>query len=128
MINRAFTRIEEGEIHYRYSGSDSDEVVYMIHSSPASSVILIPLIEQMSTSFKVFAPDTLGFGDSVAPREEWPSAGDYADSVIRVMDSLDIESCHFFGSHTGAHIASEVAIKYPDRVKKLVLDIMGKLT
>ena len=122
IINRAFTRIEEGEIHYRYSGSDSDEVVYMIHSSPASSVILIPLIEQMSTSFKVFAPDTLGFGDSVAPREEWPSAGDYADSVIRVMDSLDIESCHFFGSHTGAHIASEVAIKYPDRVKKLVLD------
>ena len=122
IINRAFTRIEEGEIHYRYSGSDSDEVVYMIHSSPASSVILIPLIAQMPTSFKVFAPDTLGFGDSVAPREEWPSAGDYADSVIRVMDSLDIESCHFFGSHTGAHIASEVAIKYPDRVKKLVLD------
>ena len=38
------------------------------------------------------------------------------------MDSLEIESCYFFGSHTGAHIASEVAIKHPDRVKKLVLD------
>ena len=121
-INRAFTRIEEGEIHYRYAGSDSDEILYMIHSSPASSVILLPLIEQMSSSFKVIAPDTLGFGDSVVPTEEWPSAGDYADSVIRVMDSLEIESCHFFGSHTGAHIASEVAIKHPDRVKKLVLD------
>ena len=67
------------------------------------------LIEEMSSSFKVIAPDTLGFGDSVATTE-WPSAGDYADSVIRVMDSLEIESCHFFGSHTGAHIASEVAI------------------
>ena len=121
-INRAFTRIEEGEIHYRYAGSDSNEMVYMIHSSPASSVILIPLIEKLSSTFNVIAPDTLGFGDSVAPREDWPSAGDYADSVIRVMDSLDIESCHFFGSHTGAHIASEVAIKHPDRVKKLVLD------
>jgi len=44
-INRAFTRIEEGEIHYRYAGSDSDEILYMIHSSPASSVILLPLIE-----------------------------------------------------------------------------------
>lgn len=121
-INRAFTRIDEGEIHYRYAGNDSDETVYMIHSSPASSVILIPMIEKLSASFKVIAPDTLGFGDSVAPTQEWPSAGDYADSVIRVMDSLEIESCHFFGSHTGAHIASEVAIKYPDRVKKLVLD------
>ena len=54
-INRAFTRIEEGEIHYRYAESDSDEVLYMIHSSPASSVILLPLIEQMSSSFKVIA-------------------------------------------------------------------------
>ena len=121
-INRAFTRIKEGEIHYRYAGADTDEILYMIHSSPASSVILLPLISQMSSSFKVIAPDTLGFGDSVVPTEEWPSAGDYADSVIRVMDSLEIESCHFFGSHTGAHIASEVAIKHPDRVKKLVLD------
>ena len=121
-INRAFTRIKEGEIHYRYAGADSDEILYMIHSSPASSVILLPLIEQMSSSFKVIAPDTLGFGDSVVPTEDWPSAGDYADSVIRVMDSLGIESCHFFGSHTGAHIASEVAIKHPDRVRKLVLD------
>ena len=121
-INRSFTRIKEGEIHYRYAGADSDEILYMIHSSPASSVILLPLIEQMSSSFKVIAPDTLGFGDSVVPTEDWPSAGDYADSVIRVMDSLGIESCHFFGSHTGAHIASEVAIKHPDRVRKLVLD------
>ena len=43
-INRAFTRIEEGEIHYRYSGNESNETIYMIHSSPASSVILLPLM------------------------------------------------------------------------------------
>ena len=71
-INRAFTRIEEGEIHYRYAGSDSNEMMYMIHSSPASSVILIPLIEKLASTFNVIAPDTLGFGDSVAPRKDWP--------------------------------------------------------
>ena len=32
-INRAFTRIKEGEIHYRYAGADTDEILYMIHSS-----------------------------------------------------------------------------------------------
>ena len=127
-IQRAFTTIEEGEIHYRHAGNDLDETVYMIHSSPASSIILIPMIKELSLSFKVIAPDTLGFGDSIAPTQEIPSAVDYAESVIRVLDQLEIDRCYFYGSHTGAHIATEVAINFPDRVKKLVLDGIAMFT
>ena len=127
-INRAFTRIEEGEIHYRYSGNESNETIYMIHSSPASSVILLPLMGELNAHFHTIAPDTLGFGDSAPPDHDLPSSVDYAESVIRVMDRLEIDQCYFYGSHTGAHIATEVAINFPDRVKKLVLDGIAMLS
>ena len=127
-INRAFTRIEEGEIHYRYSGNESNETIYMIHSSPASSVILLPLMGELNAHFHTIAPDTLGFGDSAPPDHDHPSSVNYAESVIRVMDQLEIDQCYFYGSHTGAHIATEVAINFPDRVKKLVLDGIAMFT
>ena len=94
-INRAFTRIEEGEIHYRYSGNESNETIYMIHSSPASSVILLPLMGELNTHFHAIAPDTLGFGDSAPPDHDLPSSVDYAESVIRVMNRLNLKKTVF---------------------------------
>lgn len=74
---------------------------------------------------RVIAPDTLGFGDSPAPTQDVPNAEDYADSVIRIMDALNVEACDVYGSHTGAHITCEVAIRHPDRVRRLVFDGIG---
>ncbi len=128
VIDRAFVRIKEGLVHYRTAGQDSaggPAPLYMIHASPASSLNLSPLITELSASRRVVAPDTLGFGDSVAPTQDVPNADDYADSAARVMDALDLEQCDVYGSHTGAHIACELAIHHPDRVRRVVIDGIG---
>ena len=127
-IDRAFVRIKEGQVHYRTCGPCADNknlTLYMIHASPAASNNLVPLIGELGASRRIIAPDTLGFGDSPPPTQEVPNAEDYAESVIRVMDALGLETCDVFGSHTGAHIACELAILYPDRVRRLVFDGIG---
>lgn len=82
-------------------------------------------MEKLGETRQVFAPDTLGFGDSPGPVQDVPNAEDYAESVVRIMDALSLDACDVYGSHTGAHIACELAIRYPDRVRRLVFDGIG---
>lgn len=127
-VDRAFVRLSEGQVHYRTCGPKSkvDTLpLYMIHASPSSSLNLVPLMTELGQTRRVIAPDTLGFGDSPPPAQDSPEAADYAESVVRIMDALDLETCDLYGSHTGAHIACEVAIRYPDRVRRLVFDGIG---
>ena len=127
-VDRAFTRIAEGQVHYRTCGDKSSgdrKPLYMIHASPSSSVNLVPIMEVLGETRRVIAPDTLGFGDSPPPTQDIPKADDYAESIVRVMDSLSLDQCDVYGSHTGAHIACEFAINYPDRVGRLVFDGIG---
>ncbi len=127
IVDRAFVRISEGQVHYRTCGVDTENALplYMIHASPSSSLNLVPLMTKLGETRRVIAPDTLGFGDSPPPTQDVPNADDYAESVVRVMDALSLETCDVYGSHTGAHIASELAIHYPDRVRRLVFDGIG---
>lgn len=131
-VDRAFVRIAEGQVHYRTCAPENTATspadqppLYMIHASPASSINLVPMMGELGKTRRVIAPDTLGFGDSPAPTQDSPEAEDYAESVVRVMDALGLETCDVFGSHTGAHIACELAIQHPDRVRRLVFDGIG---
>ena len=83
------------------------------------------LISALGDSRPVIAPDTLGNGDSVAPPVEQPDIAWYAETSLRVMDALGIERVDLYGSHTGAHIAVEMAIAAPQRVARIVLDGIG---
>lgn len=121
-IDRAFVRIREGQVHYRTAGAGSARPLWMIHASPASSTSLVPLARELARSRPVYAPDTPGNGDSEPLGLVQPEAADYADAAVRTMDVLGLDRVDLYGSHTGAHIATEIAIARPDRVGALVLD------
>ncbi|MFC7208558.1 alpha/beta fold hydrolase [Comamonas endophytica] len=48
-----------------------------------------------------------------------------ADAHLRALDALGIGRFDLYGTHTGASIASEIAIAQPQRVRALVLDGIG---
>jgi pimeloyl-ACP methyl ester carboxylesterase len=41
------------------------------------------------------------------------------------MDALELDRVDLYGSHTGAHIAVEMAIARPDRIRRVILDGIG---
>jgi pimeloyl-ACP methyl ester carboxylesterase len=128
-IERGFVSIREGQVHLRRSApppaATSALPLWMLHASPASSLSLVPLIRALGPSRAVIAPDTLGNGDSAPAAPAVPDAAYYADSSLRVMDALGIERADLYGSHTGAHIAVEMAIRRPDRFGRMILDGIG---
>ncbi len=124
-IRRGFVDVEEGQVHYRYAGLEhrgSRRPLVMLHPSPGSARLLEPLIGELGRSRAVYATDTLGNGDSSAPRGSQPEIADFADGHLRAIDALGIDRFDLYGSHTGGNIAIEIAIAHPDRVASLVLD------
>jgi pimeloyl-ACP methyl ester carboxylesterase len=128
-IGRAFVEIREGLVHYRTAAPALRTMprkkplpLLMIHAGPGSSLGLEPLMAVLGEHRKVIAPDTLGYGDSAAPDEPEPEIAYFADSVIRTLDALKIETVDFYGAHTGAHIGCEIALRYPQRVRRLIFD------
>jgi pimeloyl-ACP methyl ester carboxylesterase len=128
-IDRAFVRIADGLIHYRHgghaghAGRDSPQPpLWMMHAAPASSRSLEPLIGALAARRRVYAPDTPGYGDSVPLAAAAPEITDYADAMLRSLDALGLEVVDLYGFHTGAHIAIEMALAAPQRVRRVVLD------
>lgn len=123
-IDRAFTRIEEGQIHYRKAGTGAGgkPPVWMMHPSPTSSLSLMGLMQAIGDGVAMIAPDTPGNGDSAPLKLASPQIADYAEAHIRAIRSLGLEKVDLYGSHTGAHIAIEIAIQAPTLVRRVVLD------
>jgi pimeloyl-ACP methyl ester carboxylesterase len=129
-IDRGFVRISEGQVHYRrtWGAQPADAarlLLWMLHASPASSVSLVGLIAGFAPGRECIAPDTLGNGDSAAPAPPRPDAAYYADASLRVMSALGVGRVDLYGSHTGAHIAFEMAIQAPGRIRRVILDGIG---
>lgn len=120
-IRRGFVDLAHGQMHYRHAGT-SGEALLILHASPGSSRQQVRLIEDFAGQARVFAPDTPGNGDSVPLSDGEPTVAELAAAALSFLDTLKIERVRAYGSHTGAAIATELAIRAPDRVSALVLD------
>jgi pimeloyl-ACP methyl ester carboxylesterase len=123
-VRRGFVTIAEGQVHYREAGRGiaSAAPLVMFHPSPGSAKMLEPLIRHLGARRHVIGLDTLGNGDSAAPRDNAPPLAYFADAHVRALDALGIDRFDAYGSHTGANIACEIAIAHPTRVRRLILD------
>lgn len=71
---------------------------------------------------QVIAPDMLGHGDSISEDPaEVMSFDKSADDVIAILDHLGIEEANIGGLSMGSGIAVNIALRYPERVNKLIL-------
>lgn len=123
-VKRRFVSLDEGDVHVRTAGPTTGASVplVMFHASPGSSKQLEPLIEVMAATRPVIAPDTLGNGDSAPPAIGQPEIEYFADAHRRTLDAMGVACFDAYGTHTGANMAIELAIRYPLRVRRLILD------
>lgn len=119
-IRRRFVDVPGGVLHTRWSGGAGRPLV-MLHSSPTSSLILQSLYDRFAAIRPVITFDNPGNGDSTALEGE-PEISDLAEVMVHGLDALGVGEFDLYGSHTGAHMAIEVAIQQPERVKGVILD------
>lgn len=116
-MKRGYADTPEGQVHYTTDGQG--DPLILLHQTGSSRQYwrLMPLLAK---HYKVYAPDTLGSGNSdpLPPNVEIP---DLARNVVHFMDALGIPKAHIFGHHTGNKIGTELGAGWPQRVNRLIL-------
>jgi 3-oxoadipate enol-lactonase len=98
---------------------DGDPILF-VHGLGYDRLGWGPLPELLADDFRVITFDNRGVGDSDVPEGPYAVPQMAADAVA-VLDATGVESAHVFGASLGGFIAQELALSYPERVRKLVL-------
>jgi pimeloyl-ACP methyl ester carboxylesterase len=113
-------RVKAGNIHLYYMSHGKGEPLVFINGRHMCQKLLWRHIPVFAQEFRVITFDNRCSGRSDAP--DIPcTIVTMADDMARLLDAIGIESAHFCGYSMGTKIAEEFALKYPDRVKSLIL-------
>jgi pimeloyl-ACP methyl ester carboxylesterase len=126
MIRRCFANVSGRAVHYRRAGEGPP--VVMLHGSPGDSQMLLEEIAACAEDFTVFAFDTAGFGFSDPLPGDVLTVTDLARAVAEVMRAVGLPPCPVYGTHTGAAIAIELGLHWPEQVTGLVMEGLPAFT
>ncbi|PIP25191.1 MAG: hypothetical protein COX34_00095, partial [Candidatus Nealsonbacteria bacterium CG23_combo_of_CG06-09_8_20_14_all_36_12] len=70
--------------------------------------------------FKVIVPDLPGFGENPPPSQPW-TISDYAEWVKDFCEKNEISQFFLLGHSFGGSVAAKFSVKYPEKVRKLIL-------
>jgi pimeloyl-ACP methyl ester carboxylesterase len=125
-MQRLFLDVAGRLVHYRRLGAGPPLV--MLHPSPLSSAVLMPVAQALAEGFTVYALDTPGYGLSDRLPDAPRTLADYLEPLAATLDALGLGRVTLYGAATGAQIAVEFAHRYPARVGLLVMDTAGHIT
>ena len=118
-IYRKFVDVDGRLVHYWLSGKGKP--IILLHASPQDGSFVLEPFHELTRNFQLIAIDTAGFGLSEPLAIKNPKAIDFANATITTLQKLKINQYILYGTHTGAHIALEVAIS-SSKVKYLIID------
>jgi len=105
---------------YAEEGESEKESIVFIHGLASYMPAWKKNIPVLKNYFRCIPIDLPGYGKS--SKDDYPVSMDfYADTIIELLNKLGIDKVVLAGHSMGAHISIFTAIKYSDRVKKLVL-------
>jgi pimeloyl-ACP methyl ester carboxylesterase len=135
-VTRRFVETPAGTIHcaiageHRGTGGDTRPEglgdqrgtdVLLLHQTPRSWNEYRDVLPLLGRRRRAIAMDTIGFGDSSAPPPGSDSIERWAEIALELLDALEVERAHLVGHHTGAVVATEMAVRAPERARSVVL-------
>lgn len=107
-------------LSYQTLGSSDSEPLVFLHGLGAGKSQTISALTEMPDHYLI-AADLPGHGDSTDFDSAKFSFDYFADLVIALIDDLGIEQTNLGGLSMGSGISLNLALRYPNRVKKLIL-------
>ncbi len=113
----AFAQVGDAKIYYEIYGSGVPMVI--LHGNRGSISVMHNQISYFSKKYKVIAIDSRGCGKSQLGKDSL-TYDNMANDVAAILSKLNIDSTYIIGYSDGAIVGLTVAMKCPDKVKKMV--------
>ena len=111
--------VVDGElVHYEVLGRGRP--VILLHGMIGSWRYWVPLLQRLQQSYRLYALDLFGFGDSSKSPAHF-SLDQQAALVQAFMEELGLPKAAFIGHGLGALVAVEFARAHPDKVARLLM-------
>lgn len=107
-------------INIEFEINGQGESLILLMGLGGESRSLYRQVREFKKKFQVVSLDNRGAGKSDTPDESY-TIKTMADDTVCLMDFLEIDRTHILGVSMGGMIAQEIAIRFPERVNKLVL-------
>jgi pimeloyl-ACP methyl ester carboxylesterase len=112
-------RTREGvELYYESRGEGP--AVVMLNNFFLTSPSWRVFTDELAQHYRVVSYDMCNHGESSHVGQE-PTWEEHGADLIGLLDGLGIESAYLIGSSSSTVLARDVSLRYPDRVKGLVL-------
>ena len=116
------TTLKIGGIHLHYEVFGSGEPIFLNNGASSTCHSWDPQLSWLVRNYQVIIHDARGLGLTSAPRgEDQNSYETLAEDLNRLMEHLNIECAVIGGSSMGGGVSHAFALKYPQKVKALIL-------
>jgi len=109
---------DQGIVHYEVFGRGKP--VILLHGWLGSWGLWQETMAYLGKSYRTYALDFWGFGESGKKRETY-AIQDFVSLVNQFMEQLGISHAPLVGHSMGGTVSLSVAIRYPERVSKVVV-------
>jgi pimeloyl-ACP methyl ester carboxylesterase len=118
MFSLPITNANGIELYYEIHGEG--EPLLLIMGLSLDSKSWFRTVPALSKHYKVIVFDNRGVGLSSKPNTPY-SIELMAEDARAVLDAAEVESAHVYGISMGGMIAQRLALKYPERIRSLIL-------
>lgn len=109
------------DIQLNHIEQGAGQPLILLHGNGEDSSYFVHQIDHFSKSYRVIAIDTRGHGQS--PRGDKPfTIKQFVEDLHEFMDEKSITKANVLGFSDGGNIALTFALKYPERIQKLILN------
>lgn len=120
MMEDRYIQVSQINTRYWVSGSQGPAVL-LIHGLGGFVEYWGETIRALSSEYRVYAIDLVGFGRSDKPNVSY-SAKYLAEFVCKFMDAVGLETVTLIGNSTGGAVVLQFVLLFPHRVEKLILE------
>ncbi|MEM7541650.1 MAG: alpha/beta hydrolase [Pseudomonadota bacterium] len=112
---------------YLHAGDATKPPLLLLHGTGGHAECYSRNLAAHGEHFDTWALDMIGHGWTDKPQFDYEIPA-YVEHLKDFMDVLDVEAADISGESLGGWVAARFALKYPQRVKRLVLNTTGGAT
>jgi 3-oxoadipate enol-lactonase len=119
-MKAAVQHATNGDVRIAYETRGAGEPLLLMHGLGYGRWGWEPLLDSLADDFRVLFYDNRGIGDSDVPPGPY-TARQLAEDAVAVLDAAGVGRADVVGTSLGGMAAQELALGFPQRVRRLVL-------